>query len=841
MSWKISAKFARRELRGGITGFRILLACLTLGVAAITAVSTIKIAIETGLTEQGATLLGGDAEAKFTYRFATAEERAWLAGNALAISEVTDFRSMAHVKGPDGPEQALTQVKSVDDAYPLTGSVTLSNGVALNRALGDQDGTPGGVMQRVLAERLDLKIGDRFRLGQQDFVLSALLNVEPDRASDGYGMGPRTLVHTNALKASGLLSPGTIFSTKYRLLLEPDKDLERLKIAAEDRFSNSGMRWRDARNGAPGIARFIDRLGVFLVLVGLAGLAVGGVGVSAAVKTYLDSKISVIATLRTLGATRAVIFQTYFLQIGALSGVGIALGLLLGTAIPLALAPWINAQLPIPASFTIYAKPLFEAAVYGFLTALIFTLWPLARVEDIRAATLFRDQVSQSKTLPALRYLLAIGGVLTALLASAVWFNGTVKLTLWMAAGIIGALFALAIAAFVMRRTARLASRAVRQPVWRWALAALSNPNNGSTSVVMSLGLGLSVLAAVGQIDGNLRAAISRDLPKVAPSYFFVDIQKDQITDFVERVSINPKVTRMDTAPMLRGVITQINGVNATEVAGDHWVIRGDRGLTYAATLPERTTLTAGTWWEADYSGPPLLSFAAEEAAEIGLELGDKLTLNILGRSITAEIKNFREVDFSDAGLGFVMTLNPAAIASAPHSFISTLYAAEAAEAGILRDLANHFPNITAIRVRDAIAEVSKLLGAIASATSYGAATTILTGFLVLIGAAAAGERARSYEAAVLKTIGATRRQILLSFALRSALLGAAAGVVALAVGILGGWAVNHFVMEAKFSVVWPSALGIIFGGLLANLLAGLGFALKSLANRPAQTLRSRD
>jgi putative ABC transport system permease protein len=353
--------------------------------------------------------------------------------------------------------------------------------------------------------------------------------------------------------------------------------------------------------------------------------------------------------------------------------------------------------------------------------------------------------------------------------------------------------------------------------------------------------LGLSVLAAVGQIDGNLRGAIARDLPKVAPSYFFVDIQKDQISDFVARVSINPQVTRMDTAPMLRGIITQINGVDANEVAGDHWVIRGDRGLTFAATLPERTTLTAGTWWEADYSGPPLLSFAAEEAAEIGLELGDKVTLNILGRNITAEIKNFREVDFSNAGIGFVMTLNPAAISGAPHSFISTLYASETAEAGILRDLASRFPNITAIRVRDAIAEVSKLLGAIASATSYGAATTILTGFLVLIGAAAAGERARSYEAAVLKTIGATRRQILLSFALRSALLGAAAGIVALAVGILGGWAVNHFVMEAKFAVVWPSALAIIFGGLLANLLAGLGFALKSLASRPAQTLRSRD
>ena len=187
------------------------------------------------------------------------------------------------------------------------------------------------------------------------------------------------------------------------------------------------------------------------------------------------------------------------------------------------------------------------------------------------------------------------------------------------------------------------------------------------------------------------------------------------------------------------------------------------------------------------------------------------------------------------------MTLNPSAIAGAPHSFISTLYAEEAAEAGILRDLATRFPNITAIRVRDAIAQVSTLLSAIASATSYGAAITILTGFLVLIGAAAAGERARSYEAAILKTIGATRRQILLSFALRSALLGMAAGAVALLVGILGGWAVSHFVMEAKFAVVWPSALGIIFGGLLTNLLAGLGFALNSLASRPAQTLRSRD
>ena len=359
--------------------------------------------------------------------------------------------------------------------------------------------------------------------------------------------------------------------------------------------------------------------------------------------------------------------------------------------------------------------------------------------------------------------------------------------------------------------------------------------------MVLSLGLGLSVLAAIGQIDGNLRSAISRDLPEVAPSYFFVDIQPNQIDGYLDRLARDPAVGRVDTAPMLRGVITRINGRPAQEVAGDHWVVRGDRGITYAATPDDRTTVTAGTWWPEDYSGAPQISFAAEEAEELGLSLGDEITVNILGRDITATITSFREVDFSTAGIGFVMTLNPAALAGAPHTFISTVYAEPEAEAQILRDLANAYPNITAIRVRDAIDRVSELLEGISGAVRWGAAATLLTGFLVLIGAAAAGEGARTYEAAVLKTLGASRARILQSFALRSALLGAAAGIVALGAGILGGWAVSVFLMETSFAVVWSSALGIVAGGVVATLLAGLAFAWRPLAARPAQVLRARE
>ena len=602
------------------------------------------------------------------------------------------------------------------------------------------------------------------------------------------------------------------------------------------------MHWTDARNGAPGVTEFVNRLGAFLVLVGLSGLVVGGVGVAAAVRAYLAEKTNVIATLRTLGAERSTIFQTYFIQIGFLSLIGISIGLLLGALAPLLLAPLIEARLPIPANFGIYPAPLFEAAIYGLLTAFIFTLWPLARAEDVRAAILFRDALGSSKLLPTPRYLLAIAIVLCALIGLAATFSGTWRLTLATSGGIMVALLMLVVSAAIIQWLAKRGGKFTKGiPSWRWALTSISGTQEGAASVILSLGLGLSVLASVGQIDGNLRNAITGNLPDIAPSYFFVDIQRDQMEGYTKRLEGAPAVRRIDSAPMLRGVITQINRKPAREVAGDHWVLEGDRGVTYADRPSKRTRITDGEWWPKDYSGPPLISFAAEEAEEMNLSLGDTVTMNILGRDITGTISSFREVDFSSVGIGFILSMNPSALQGAPHTFISTVYAEPEVGTAILRDLAKAYPNITAIRVHDAIERVADVLSGLAAATSYGASATLLTGFLVLIGAAAAGTKARTYEAAVLKTLGATRGRILLSFALRSALLGLAAGLVALAAGIAGGWAVSTFVMNIEYIVIWPSALAIIAGGVIATLVAGLLFAWGPLAARPAQVLRARE
>lgn len=830
LAWRI----ARRELRGGLRGFRVFLLCLMLGVAAIAAVGLVRGAIRAGLADQGAVLLGGDAQYDFTYRRATAEERDWIVAHAARVSELVSFRSMLNA----GDDYALTQVKAVDGAYPLTGTLVLDPPLPAS-ALAGEGGVPGAFLDPVLADRLGLKPGDRFTLGGQAFVMMARILREPDSTGAGIAFGPRSIVSLAAIEAGPLLAPGSLYEAQYRVTLPAGATLATLKTAALARFEGAGMRWSDSRRAAPGAERFTDRLATFLVLVGLAGLAVGGVGISATVSAWIERKAETIATLRALGATSGTIRAAFLIQLAVLGAAGIVAGLILGAGAVLAAAGAIARAMPVPVEVGLSARPLFEAALYGALTAAIFALWPLGRMSALRAATLYRS-TGRGHSLPPTGSLALIGALVATLVGAAATLSGEVGLTLSAFAGVAGALGLLALAALGLRRLARAAiPLAQGRPALHAALAAIGGPRSEAVAVVLSLGLGLSVLSAVGQIDAGLRGAIARDLPQVAPAYFVIDIQPDQLDPLLARLRAFPEVSRVDTAPMLRGVITRINGRPAREVAGDHWVLRGDRGVTFADTPRER--LTAGSWWPEGYAGPPQASFAAKEAAELGLKLGDRITVNILGRDIEATITSLRDVDFSTAGIGFVLTLNPAALAGAPHTDLATIYAPEVSEAAILRDLARAFPNITAIRVRDAIARVSEALGTIARAVALAASVTLATGFTVLIGAAAAGEGARAREAALLKTLGATRGMILRSFALRAALAGGAAGIIAVAVGALAGWAVLHFVMEASYRFAPGPAAAITLGGLGAVLIAGLVFALRPLAARPARVLRENE
>ncbi len=842
MSLRIPLLIASRELRGGLKSFRILVACLALGVASITLVGLVQYSIENGLSVEGAKILGGDVELEFAYRYADAEELNWIESKAIQVSEVVEFRSLAVVDAGGDLDKALTQVKGVDDHYPVYGDVVTEPPMPLDVALDALGGVYGALMPQTLADRLNLSIGDQFRLGFNTFELRAVLVNEPDNTGGGFTLGPRTLVRLESLEGSGLLDQGTLFSSYYRLQTDENTDLVALRTEAENAL-DQGFAWRDRRNGSPGIQTMVKRVGAFLTLVGLAGLVVGGIGISLAVSTYLETKTQTIATLKTLGANQGQVFLSYLFQILCMIGLGVLTGLALGTLLPLLLANLISQNLPVPFIFEVNGWILAECALYGLLIGLIFSFWSLSQTDGVKPVSLYRETADGTSRLPKASYLVSIGIMTILLVGTAALTSGITLVTLYVAGGVVATLIILGLASQLSRLTAHYLghSRVLRGLIsLSLAFRSIGGKSKGVISLTMALGLGLSVLATVGQISSNLLRTLSSNIPDIAPSYFVVDIQNQDIAEFTSQVNRYPGVSEMQSAPMLRGIITEINGLPARTVAGDHWVLRGDRGITYSAAPPEDTQITEGSWWSEDYDGPPLISFAEEEGAELGLQIGDMLTLNVLGRNLEAEIVNFRSVDFSTVGIGFILSLNPKAVQNAPHTHIATIYSDPETEEVLFDDLTSKYPNITMISVSEGIANVARILSGLGEAIIYASGVTLLVGFVVLIGASASTVSAYSYEAAILKVLGSTRRLLMSTFAFRSIILGTSAGLVAILAGMIGGWVVMTFVLEAAYRFEPLSAILIVLSGALFSSVSGLLYLAKLLNAKPSTILNNQ-
>jgi putative ABC transport system permease protein len=833
---------ALRELRGGLAGFRVFLACLILGVGGVAAVGSVIAAIGQGLAAEGREILGGDISIAFTYRFAEPEERAWMAAQG-AVSEVVDLRSMLATDDASS-ERALAQVKGVDGAYPLVGELRLAGGGSLIEMLAPRGGVYGLVMQPVLAERLGVLPGARVRLAGGLFEFRGVLEAEPDSASGGFALGPRVITLTEGLRGAGLLGAGTLFSALYRLRLPEGTDLSAMSDAFTARFPESGARWRDRRNAAPGIERFVARIGSFLTLAGLAALAIGGIGVGAAVRGYLARKTRTIAALRTIGAGAGEIFAAYSLQIGIIAGIGIVSGVVLGAALVALVGPLMADRLPVPAEFALYAEPLALAALYGALTAALFVLWPLAQLRELRPALLFREMGEGDAVWPRPGTLAVLVALALALAAAVIGLSGAPELAAWVIGAVGAGFLLLRAAAWSARRLARRLAHAEilrRRPGLRLAFGAIGAPGGQTGEVVLALGLGLGVLAAIGQVDSNLQRLIREQLPEGSPAFFLVDIQTGQLAELRDLLEEIDGVGKIATAPMLRGVLTHLDGVPAAEAIIDPdaaWVLRGDRGVSYTTAPPEGAIVTEGTWWPEDYTGEPLVSFAEEEGRELGLALGSTITVNVLGRPISARVASFRQIEWRGLGINFLMILNPSALAGAPHSHIATVHAAPEAEVAVMRAVAGAMPNVTAVRVREQVDRVSEALGDLGAATRWASAVLLMTGLAVLIGAAGAEAERQVGEAAILKVLGAGRRRILASFALRAGLLGLLAGIVALVWGLVAAWAATRFLLDGPFVFQPGAAVAVIAGGIGLSLLAGLIFAARPLRLRPGQVLR---
>lgn len=837
-------RLALRELRGGLRGFYVFIACIALGVMAIAGVGSVASSLSDGLAREGRTLLGGDVSFSLIQREARPDEIAFLRARGT-VSVAATLRAMA--RAPDG-RLALVELKAVDGAYPMLGALTLTPDIPMPDLLTERDRIFGAAADPTLLARLDLKVGDRVTIGSATFEIRSTIESEPDKLAGGLGLGPRFLVSIDGLRAAALLQPGSLVRWIYRVRLAgngaDDRAAAALADAARNALPEAGWEIRSRTNASPQLERTILRFTQYLTLVGLAALLVGGVGVGNAVKSHIDRRRDIIATLKAVGATGRDVFAIYLSQVMVLAAVGSLAGLMIGAALPFIIVGAFGHLLPLPVAPMLHPDELALSAVYGLLTALAFGMWPLTRVHDIPVSALFRDTVAHEAVRPPARYLVLIVLLIATLAGIAIGlaYDKRVALVFVAAAAIVFALLR-GIASGLMALARRLPRS--RITMLRLAVSNIHRPGTLTPSVVLSLGLGLAVLVTITQIDGNLRRQFSAALPERAPTLYFIDIPSSVSARFDEYLKRLTPQAIVEDVPMLRGRIVAARGVKAEELKPSRdaqWVLQSDRGLTYTGEVPKGSKVVQGEWWGPDYSGPPLVSFEKKLADGLGLKIGDTVVVNVLGRDITATISNMRNVDWQSLGINFVLVFSPNAFRGAPHTHIATLtemHDSPAKDAAIIKAVADAFPMVTSVRVREALETIGTVVTNLVLAIRGASTVTLVSAILVLGGALAAGHRHRVYDAVILKTLGATRLRLLGAYALEYLMIGAATAVFGMAAGSLAAWLIVTRLMTLGFEWQAGSAAIVVAAALIVTVALGLAGTLMALTQKPASVLRN--
>ncbi len=827
----------RREMRSGLHGFGVFLACLFLGVFAISAIGSFSASARSGLLADAGALLGGDLEIRLAQRELTSEQRSFLKERG-ALSEVMQMRTMAAAH--QGSRRALVEVKAVDDLYPLYGHLSIRPVLGLKEAFSRIGNAYGALAEEAFLQRFELQVGEVVEVGDSLFRISGVLTAEPDRTFRAFTLGPRLMMSREGLAATGLVQPGSLVTYGYRLRLPDREQTDALKEELQAAFPEAGWRLTTWRQAAPRVRFFLDRMSTNLTLIGLSALLVGGLGVSGAVRGYLSGKIMHIAAMKCLGATGRVIFIAYLLQILILGSIGTVAGLLAGAALPYLAAWTIGDVLPFPLSPGIHPKVLVTAALFGLIIALLFSLKELGVARRIPPGLLFRSYTDSGRSSPGKAIWAAIALATLLLCSLAVLTSGDRRLALWfiLGAGVCFLLFRL-LAALVIRMTRRLPRPA--DPRLRLGLTNIHRRGSPAASVLFSLGLGLTALVMIALVQANLTDLVEETVPDQAPAFFLLDIQPGQVAALEQTLRALPAPPRVERYPTLRGRITRINGIpveKATIAPEVRWAVRGDRFLSYAQDPPQGTTLSAGQWWPSAYNGAPQVSLTADVARGFGVEVGDSLTVNVLGRDITARIANLRIVDWSTLKLNFAVLFAPGVLENAPQTHIATIYVPQPFEETVFRSVTGKFPNISAIGTREVLGNVSRTLSRIGGAFKAMATVVLLTGFLVLAGAVSADQHRRIHDAVIFKVCGATRRDIVTAFAVEFVILGLAAGAIAALAGSLAAFGILQGFMDTSFTLHPLVVLGTLAAGIGLTLLLGLMGTWKALGQKPAVYLR---
>jgi len=825
-TFALASKMLRRNWSAG--ELRVLVAAIFIAVASVTTVAFFADRVQSALDRQANELLGGDlvviADKPIPPVFAEMAGR-----EGLAVAHTRTFPSM--VSTPAGVN--LAEVKSASTGFPLRGRIRITDTPGEPGHEVEGGPKPGTVWIGLpLAARLDLKVGDPLQVGHAKLAVAALITREPDSVLDYFGIAPRVLMNDRDLEATGLLQVGSRVAERLLVAGEP-KAVQRFRAEVAPQLAR-GQRVEGVRDSRSEVRTALERAQRYLGLASLLSVVLASVAVALAARRFSERQVDAAAMMRCLGASQRDLFLVHAWQFVVLAMGASLLGSLAGFAAQAMLAHWLSAfftvALPGPGPL-----PALRGAAIGLVLLLGFTLPPLLRLRNVPTLRVLRRDLAPAE--PASLAALLLG--LAALCGLIVWQAGDVKLGAFTLAGFAGALVVAAAVGYGLIRLVARARGAASGP-WRYGLANLRRRTGASLVQIVALGLGLMAMLLLTLVRTEMIVRWQQSLPPDAPNRFAINIQTDQVKGVREYFAARHMATP-DLFPMVRGRLVEIDGraVSGQSFKGERAKRLAERefNLSWADTLQSDNRITAGRFWEAG-TGKPELSVEDGIAETLGIKLGDTLTWDIAGSRFTAPVTSLRKVNWDSFRPNFFVVASPPLLESYPASWITSFHL-DAGRDEVITGLVRQFPNVSVLDLSAMMAQFQRITDQVSRAVEFVFLFAIAAGLVVLFAAITATQDERVFEGAVLRTLGASRRQLALMQLAEFLTIGLLAGAVAAAGAVATAMVVSERVLGVAYEPSWPlPVLSILVSGACVAI-AGLAGTRRAVTTAPLQTLRA--
>jgi putative ABC transport system permease protein len=840
--------FAWREGRAARRRLLLYMSSISLGVAALVAIDSFGQNVTQSVREQARSLLGGDVALSSREAFPARIDSLLdsLSRTGTGIARVTTLSSMANV--PRSGRTRLVQVRGVSVRYPFYGAIeTTPSGV-----LATVHDRHAAIVDPSILVSLQARVGDTISIGTADFVIAGVIDRIPGDVGVTAVVAPRIIVGERYLPETKLLVLGSRSERQVILKVGPDMSPVRLAARLRPRVEKTNVRLRTAAKTQNDLTDAFEKLSGFLGIVGLVALLLGGVGVASGVHAFVTRKIDVAAILRCLGATSRQVLFIYVLQAAAMGLIGALTGALLGVGIQLLLPRVAGSMLPINVGVHLEPQAILLGLAIGIWVALAFALWPLVALRRVSPLqTLRRDadadalQLGRFDIARVVVALAIVGSVATIVLSRSETVRDGIAFT--VAIGV--SIGVLAAVAALVSRGARALLRARWPFVVRQGISSLYRPGNQTRAVMLALGFGVFLVSTLYQVGSTLVRRFTLTANDAAANVVFFDVQPDQAAGLDSAIRAGGW-TVIQRVPIVTMRIAALNGrsvdsllTDSARVRTPNWAWRREYRSTFRDTAVASEHIVSGRWFggtrRAVGDTVPEVSFERDVATDMRLKLGDVITWDVQGVRVPTRITSFREVDWAQFSPNFFAVLEPRALTAAPAQYVLLAKVpGDSAVQQLQHDVVVSWPNISSIDLSLVQRTIEGVVRQVSTAVRFLALFSITMGVPVLFSAVAATRRARMREGVLLKTLGATRRQVRAILVAEYAALGALGALTGLLLSFGSAWALAHYTLDVAYRPAFVPAIWILAGMLALVLSIGLLAGREVYSGTPMDALR---